>query len=1189
MVPDDSERWDGLRRAWREWARRTIGGPEDRIQAATEAAIDVLSKGGSAEVAAVAARQATGADQRSDAGFLRGRRDRDRAVLEELRSWGGAPEVPPESVAAVADAFSRRAALDEAVLRGAYRRRRPAAHEVVAAPARPPAERPAAVPKPTLREFLADRSILLISYTGAFLLIVAAILFILYGTSAADGRLRFAAVATVDAAFAVASWACYRAARLRLVGQIYLAIAALLLPLTGAAAYVFLELGTAGVSRDAAIAATGAACAVLYSAVGVRLRSAAYGLLGLLAVPVTWAGFLDMLAVGTWWGVAFTPVAVLFAVATIAADRSPRIAAAFGRWATWLQHAATASALLGSIALAPSWFSLAQVSRREAAAAAALAGLYWITANARRGRIAAALTLLLTALAWAFGVGSLGLSGWNAVALAPPLGLLLVLGAHAVPLPAADDLAAVHAPFVYATAGLVAVVGLREPAWQAAAAFGVLALALGARRLLGAPRPDAWLALGALCVAWAGVLGELQLRTWTPLGIAPLLAALALLDVSPRIGFATLRPLAGPAQWFGYAATAVMALGALLVATGWSRVAAFAAMAVTYAAVGWLTGRRRSAGIGLAAAGASWLAALAALDAGTWASAGAAPLVAAYATARHLAVHRPRPAAFELPAEVLTHLAAVAALLATPVALVGARSSPVSVSAAMALLAAAYALYCVLSRRPWMSWTIGVAVTIAVGSGNDALGWSQTALAVELLLLAGAYAVFGAVVRSRVDAFFRAGSIVQVFAIAALVLPSDAAKALLLVAGSAVLLASALASRRVPWAYPAAVLFAVAWFWTARATLPPPAHPRPSDLALVYFPLPVLYAAAGLAVARRWPRAWAMPLYAVGAVVAGAVSGGAALAGDLSLAGWSLLAFATATYVASTVERFWPGGAAAVISALLAGLVLLGAARADSTWYPLVFALVAAVVYAGVLAWQRRNRAWTEVHAVGALAVAAASTLACFSIERFWVAGRPLSLAAMLPPLVLAGIAWLESRRAREPLLAYGAAIAASLGGFWVARYAGATSAHWYVLATGVALAGVGLRLPLDARVQVPLAVHRVLVGIGTVLVLGTALSETVVAPDSAWAYTAVLVVEAVAAVLAGIFARSRVLVVAGAVGVAAGALRAVLVLVQTVPLFVVFGLLAITLLAAGAAIALLRDRVGDVRGRWDSSWRSWT
>jgi hypothetical protein len=1186
MVPDDGEGWGGTRGAWRDWALKAIGGPDDGIQAATEAALDVLGRGGSAEVAGVAARQAAGVEQRSDAGFLRGRLERSRVIVEELRSGTAPPQVPPEWIAAVADAFSRRAALDEAVLGGAYRRPRPAAHRIREPRRRRAAGRPA-VPRPSFRAFLADRSILLLSYTGAFLLIVAAVLFILYGTTAADGPLRFAAVATVDAAFAAASWACYRSARLRLVGQSYLAIAAMLLPLTGAAAYVFLQLGTAGVSRDAAIAATGAACALLYGALGVRLRSAAYGLLGLLAAPVAWAGFLNALSVGAWWGVAFTPVAAGFALTAIAADRSPRLAAAFGRWAAWLQHAATAAALIGPLMLLPPQASLAEACRVEAAAAGSLAGIYWVAVNVRRGRVAAAMTLLLTGLAWAFGVGSIGLGGWHAVALAPLLGLLLALGARAVPLPAADQLAAVHAPFVYATAGLVAVVAFQEPAWQASAAFGALALCFGARRLLGAPRPDAWFALAALCVAWTGVLGGLQLRAWgaVPLGIAPLVAALALLDVSPRIGLAVLRPLAAPAQWFGYAASAVMALGALTVATGWSRVAALAALALVYIAVGWLTGRRRSAAIGLGAAGASWLAALTAADAGTWTSVTAAPLVAVYATVRRLAARSTRTAGFQLPAEVLTHLAAVAALAATPVALAGVRPSPGSVSAAMAALAAGYALYCVLTGRRWMSWAVGAGVTIAVVSASQALALSETAIAAALLLLAAAYAIFAAIVRSRVAAFFRVGAVVQAFAIATLALPSPAAKAGLLVAGSAVLVASACAARRPSWAYPAAILIALAWFWSATAVLPAPAHPRPGDLALVYSPLPVLYAAAGITLGRRWHVAWAMPAYAVGAAVAFAVSAGAALAGDLSLAGWSLLASATAAYVASAIERFTPGGALALAAALVSGFVLLGAAGADSRWYPLVAAGAAAVVYTGAFAWQRRSQAWAEVHAVGALAIAAAASLACFSIERFWPAGRPLALAAMLPTLALAGLLWVESRRAREPLLAYGAPVAASLAGFWVARWAGAASAHWYVLATGVALAWVGQKLALDARVRVPLVVDRILVAGGAALVLGTALAETIVATETAWAYTTLLLVEAVAAILFGIFARSRVLIVAGAAGAAAGALRAVLVLAQTMPLFVVVGVLAVALLAAGAAIALVRERLGDLRGHW----RSWT
>src|ERR1700674_455976 len=120
-------------------------------------------------------------------------------------------------------------------------------------PARPPKPpsppRPPRPPRPSLQEFLSENSILVVSYMGAFLLFVATLLFELYTIKLA-GELRFGGVLGLDLIFAAAGVGGLRSKRLRIVGQTYVAIFALLAPLVFVAAYVFLDLHAKGITMD---------------------------------------------------------------------------------------------------------------------------------------------------------------------------------------------------------------------------------------------------------------------------------------------------------------------------------------------------------------------------------------------------------------------------------------------------------------------------------------------------------------------------------------------------------------------------------------------------------------------------------------------------------------------------------------------------------------------------------------------------------------------------------------------------------------------------------------------------------------------------------------------------------------------------------------------------------------------------
>jgi hypothetical protein len=113
------------------------------------------------------------------------------------------------------------------------------------------------------------------------------------------------------------------------------------------------------------------------------------------------------------------------------------------------------------------------------------------------------------------------------------------------------------------------------------------------------------------------------------------------------------------------------------------------------------------------------------------------------------------------------------------------------------------------------------------------------------------------------------------------------------------------------------------------------------------------------------------------------------------------------------------------------------------------------------------------------------------------------------------------------------------------------------------------------------------MVGLGAAILLGLTAFQALDAERDAWAYTTALVIEGVVAVLAGIGLRERALVLAGAGAVAVGVLRAVFLVLQEVPLFVVFGVVAVLLLATAAALTLLRERVATARNTM-AGWGDW-
>ena len=402
---------DSLRTQWREWARSQLV-PDDRLEPAVDAALRVAAIGASSRAAAAAARLAGGRGLPDDRELLQAELDRAGVVAEELGGVAPAGWVTAQALTALTGLFRARREALAAELQPAV----PAAAVATAAsPAATaaPASRP---PGPTLREFFGEHSILLLSYVGAFLLIVAAVLYEVYAIGQLSGGLRFAGVLAVDLVFGAAGWACLRSRRMRLVGNAYVAIFALLAPLVAVAAYVFLGLRQRGISVEVAQLLTGSALTVLYGVLCLRLRSHAYGYLALIALPVAWLGGVNAAGAGAWHGPVAALLVAVYAAAAAAARRLPGLGEPFARRAALFVHgAAVVAAAVGLASASPlSWASSATL---------AVAGSGYVLATLLRLAPGSAhLGLATLGLAWGVAAHQLGLGGWTA-----PAAVLLVV------------------------------------------------------------------------------------------------------------------------------------------------------------------------------------------------------------------------------------------------------------------------------------------------------------------------------------------------------------------------------------------------------------------------------------------------------------------------------------------------------------------------------------------------------------------------------------------------------------------------------------------------------------------------------------------------------------------------------------------------------------------------------------------
>jgi hypothetical protein len=606
------------------------------------------------------------------------------------------------------------------------------------------------------------------------------------------------------------------------------------------------------------------------------------------------------------------------------------------------------------------------------------------------------------------------------------------------------------------------------------------------------------------------------------------------------------------------------------------------------------------AALSLTALPVGWAGAATLLAPYGWRAAAMTPLIAGYSV---LAFRPPRwGAAFARPAAYAVH--AVAAVVLIWLSVIELRlagggrvvAQTWGLPAALAGLALGYAAYCWLGRHRGSLWTVAVATTLTALTASAQLepSWltAQTTVAIELMALAWVYGLAaGRLPAWGERAGLHAVAGLQALLCVALVAQTDWLQAAVLLAGAAlgVVLAVQTPNRAAPaWLLLTGVSLTAAWYRLARLVAPE-LLTTDRGRVLAFLALPAALAIGGAIAGRRARRSWSLPLYATAAAVALWVTAGAFAAGDAGLLAAVLLLYAALVYALSVHERFAPGVVAAAL--LLFGGVasMLQTAGAAAAAYPPVLAALAWAVYGAGGAWDRRREAtaaWTTSHRDTALAAAGLVALACLAAPEFYRPGVPGALAAAAALWSAALMLFVDGRRRGRPLFDYAAGFTAALGSCWLASYFGATNPQWYVAVPGLFLVGSGPMLARDPRRPASPRAARLATGSGLALLAGTSAVQSLTGAEAA-AYTVLLVLEGVAALLGGIALRNRTLVLGGGLAVAVGGLRAIFLVLQEVPLFAVFGVVALVLLGGAALLAVLRARAAGARSVV-ADWATW-
>jgi hypothetical protein len=623
-----------VRREWGPWCH-TLTYVSADADAATDQAIYYLQAGLPADVVASLLQIRFGSQDPSYRTRVAAELEYCRRVRRDLADLLARGLISATSSQEVDRDFEARlASLDTAKepIRSVADRKVPAAQSAAPAAAGP-ATQPAApmppspaAPGMSLREIFAEHSVLILAALGAFLLVVATVLFELYGTVGLGGGVRLGAVVALNVIFATAGYLANRQERLRSVGSIYIALAAVLLPLVGIAAWTFLDLGAHGITVDQALAVTATACALVYGSLARRLGLRAYGEMAGAAVLVASWGLSGAIAGHHWrsLGLAVTPL--VYAVwERLLPDR------VFAHF-QWFAHAAALVALGTAARFDPErWVLTATL------AVLAIAYLAWqaVAPDRDKGLFRAWAGEAALILAATAAIGPLGLHSYHfalPMLVAVPLIFLArmpdslgVVGklyrAHPAHLHLAVLVGLLFAlaeyTFQYGSGEGWTVAVARGEEWNVAVALWIAGGLYALDFSLGRTTNTGYALRAVLPLALAATGQARGLGSWT----ATLTAAALMAYVIPFFAGPALKPLTRYASLFFYAGLALVLvqLPSIPIGAGhWEIPAALLASAVAIGAASEMGGVRLGAYSARAVFSLAWFAGVEALNAGDW-------------------------------------------------------------------------------------------------------------------------------------------------------------------------------------------------------------------------------------------------------------------------------------------------------------------------------------------------------------------------------------------------------------------------------------------------------------------------------------------------------------------------------------------------------------------------------------------
>jgi hypothetical protein len=740
------------RREWGPWVRALTNVSAD-ADAATDQAISYLQTGLPADVVAALlhirfgwqnpSNQMRVAMERSYCESVR--RDMADLLARRLISATSAAAIDREFAGRLAALGSAAEPLSSTAAPAAAPASAPTAMAMSAAPLAPTPAAAAPAPAPvvpsappiSLGELFAEHSVLILASLGAFLLVVATVLFELYGTGGLGGGVRLGGVVALNLVFACAGYLANRQERLHSVGSIYIALAAVLLPLVGLAAWTFLDLGARGITVDQALFVTAGACALTYGYLARTLGLRAYGEMAGVAILVGAWGISGGVAGDQWRSVGVGLAPVLYAVwQRLLPDR------VFSHF-QWFAHAAVLVAVGSAVRFDPAgWMWTATLG------AVAAAYLAWQALAPHRSRAWAGEAALILAATTA--IGPLGLRSFHFILPMLVAIPLVVLARVPDSLGIVGRLYRAHPALIHLAvlAGftLAAAENVNGEVWPVAISLWIAVGLYLADFWLGRTEITGYALRAALPVALAATGEARGLGAWT----ATLTAGALLAYVVPFVSGPALKTLKSRASIFFYAGLVVVAVGlegAAIGAGDWEIPAALLVSAAAFAAAGERGAVRFSAYAARALFSLAWFGGVDALNAGGRRGPFDALLALIYVAAgqlRSLATHSVATAGRRW----FVHAAALASLLLC-------FTGPGDqlwwrLALASGALAAAYWWLAIASAEvemPWLAWA-------ALGSAAGSLVmarvpemWQGTAIVGAAVVLTGGWAALRSSIR----------------------------------------------------------------------------------------------------------------------------------------------------------------------------------------------------------------------------------------------------------------------------------------------------------------------------------------------------------------------------------------------------------------------------------------------------------